>query len=110
MQTQHVDEYLPELAMGVLAGAELATVEGHLRGCTRCERELLATQDVIGSLALALPADPPSDELRARVLASAEGGPSRGRFAMFVDQIAQLCDVATGKARELLDLIDLGSS
>ncbi len=110
MQTQHVDEYLPELAMGVLAGADLATVEGHLRGCSRCERELAATQDLIGDLALALPPDPPPAELRARVLDSAGGGPSKGRFAMFVEQLAALCDVAADKARELLDLIDTASA
>lgn len=106
----HVDEYLPELAMGVLTGADLAAVQGHLAGCARCEQELAVTQDLIGDLALALPPEPPPAELRARVLQTVAAPPSQGRFAVFVDEIARLCDVAADKARALLDLIDIPGS
>jgi anti-sigma-K factor RskA len=58
-------------ALGALDGEERRTFEAHAGGCAACRDELAAFAGVAAALPLALPAVPPSPQVRARVLALA---------------------------------------
>jgi putative transcriptional regulator len=103
---RHVDDLLPEYALGTLAVAERDDVDRHVHGCPTCAAELRATNETWASVALAIkPASPPSS-LRARVLESIAGGASNGRFAQFVDQVKKMIDASRETVCKLLDSID----
>jgi putative transcriptional regulator len=101
--TAHIDDLLADYASGSLAAEEIARVEGHLRGCNRCQRELAVVDEVYASLALDLAPLAPPRELKQRILDAAGPG---GRFEAFCARVAGMLDLAKDKARELLGWID----
>jgi len=101
--TGHVDDLLPEYAAGILQKALVSEVESHLFHCNACVARLRAVEDAYTQLPLALPAQSPPPELRARLLRSIA---VEGRFEGFVERVAAMLDIATGEAREYLAMID----
>lgn len=101
--SEHVLDLLPEYAAGTLAEPAAHAVEEHLGRCNLCARELAVLDDTYAALALALPAPPPPEWLRGRVLAAAV---RHGRFESLVARVAGMLDVARDRARELLAQID----
>lgn len=51
---KHPDDLLPDYAMDLLEGAELAQVEAHLQACSRCRAEVQALRDAYYALPLGL--------------------------------------------------------
>ncbi|GIW13715.1 MAG: hypothetical protein KatS3mg062_1154 [Tepidiforma sp.] len=78
---QHPDEFLSELALGVLPEAEALAVRRHLAGCGRCAAEFAELEQVAALLPLAADAPGPSPATRAALLRAIEREASRrGRF------------------------------
>ena len=69
MIEQHADNYIDAYALGALEPDEVAWVEAHLDGCSRCQELLRAARAVVSSLPLAVPPIEPPADLRQRVLA-----------------------------------------
>lgn len=103
----HVLQSLDELALGTLDTAEAAAVEAHLARCPACATSAAEANEALASLAFALAPIAPSPSVRARLLASAAGANTKGRFERFVTAVAKLFDVTTEKARSLVDAIDV---
>jgi putative transcriptional regulator len=103
---RHVDDLLPEYALGTLARAERDTVDRHVGGCPTCAAELRATNETWATVALAIKPSSPPGSLRSRVLESIAGGASSGRFAQFVDQVRKMIDASRETVCSLLDSID----
>jgi hypothetical protein len=82
-----VREFLPELAVGVLAPRHRDEVERHLRWCAGCRKEAGELGDAAATVAFALPPAELPDDLRERVVhdvkraASAPVKPRRARTA-----------------------------
>jgi hypothetical protein len=78
-----VRELLPEMAVGVLAAAELEEAERHLRWCAGCRKESEDLSGAAATFGFALePASPPEgleDRLVERVVAAAGRGPGHRR-------------------------------
>jgi hypothetical protein len=67
-RAEHPVEYLPELAMGVLAPAEMAELHSHLRACETCTAEYEELRRVTDLLPLAAEDLAPAEGLRGQVL------------------------------------------
>lgn len=96
---EHLDDILPEWALGTLAAPEREAAERHLAGCARCRAEaarLLPARE--GLTALVAPVAPPPAVL-ARVLEQMEGP---GRFARFADRVAAFFGLTRERALEVL--------
>jgi putative transcriptional regulator len=102
MTAPHIDERIADLLLGDVSDAERETLEAHVTGCPRCNKELMQAADAFAALALALPAEAPPAALRARILDAARPP----RLQAMVDKLASLFDVGRAKARELLERID----
>jgi putative transcriptional regulator len=100
--SMHIDERIADLLLGDISDAERESLEAHVAGCPRCNRELLHAADAFAALALALPAEAPPPALRGRILDDVKAP----RLAGFIDKLAELFDITRGKARALLDRID----
>jgi len=69
-------ELAPMAALGALDGESLLEWNTHVAQCEDCRQELLALEGVAGSIGAATATEPPSPDLRRRVLAAAgSGGP-----------------------------------
>ncbi|GAB5601819.1 anti-sigma factor [Thermus sp. FJN-A] len=68
---EHVEGLLPDYLTGGLEAQERARVEGHLRGCPRCQKELRALEQAFYLVAEALPPTPPPPGTWARIKARA---------------------------------------
>jgi putative transcriptional regulator len=102
MTSQHINDRISELLLGDVSDGEREQLEAHVAGCADCSRELMQAADAFAALALALPAEAPPSELRARVLADA----TAPRLMAMLDKVAALFDVTRQKARAILDRID----
>ena len=98
----HIDDRIADLLLGDVSDAERESLEAHVAACARCADELMHAADSFATLALALPAEPPSSSLRARILADA----TPPRLAAMLDKVAALFDITRQKARALLDQLD----
>lgn len=98
----HIDDRIADLLLGDVSDAERESLEAHVAACARCADELMHAADSFATLALALPAEPPSPSLRARILADARPP----RLAAMLDKVAALFDITRQKARALLDQLD----
>jgi len=98
-----VKELIPLHALGMLEPDEAAEVERAVAADPRLAAELAAFRDAASLIAA--PVTPPPD-IKARLLASAGGGP----FERFSARFAQLFDVTVEKARELLGLAERPAS
>lgn len=72
---ERVQDLAAEYALGVLAPEDRQFVSGHVAGCADCRRYLQEWQAVDDALARSLPPVAAPPELRARILAAADGRP-----------------------------------
>jgi putative transcriptional regulator len=98
-----VKELIPLHALGMLEPDEAAEVERAVAADPRLAAELAGYRDAASLIAVLV--TPPPD-IKARLLASAGGGP----FERFSARFAQLFDVTVEKARELLGLAERPAS
>lgn len=68
VDNEHVTELLPAYALGALDDVEAEAIEGHLKGCATCRKELLSYEGVAGNLAYAIPRAEPPAGLKHRVM------------------------------------------
>jgi putative transcriptional regulator len=100
----HVDDLLPEYALGTLPAGERGAVEGHLRACGRCAAELAATSDALHAAALAqAEMVAPTLAVRKRLMERVRG---HGRFAPFGARVAEMFDLALEKVDALFDTLE----
>ena len=64
-----IADSLPLYALGLLDGAEVNLVEGHLPTCAACRRELAALAATVGLLAFAAPPARPDPAVKRALLA-----------------------------------------
>jgi anti-sigma-K factor RskA len=79
---KHVIDLLPGLALGSLEPGEERHARQHLARCPACQEELAVMEEVVGRVAMALPAADPPPGLEARIMerivrTAAPGGPKR---------------------------------
>jgi hypothetical protein len=91
-------------ALGVLAPNEANEIDAHVSSCRACAGAAAQANEIIASIALALPPIAPRPQLRARLLAGAEG---KGRLARWAEPLAKFFDFGLEKARSLLDAVDV---
>jgi putative transcriptional regulator len=99
---KHLDDILPEWALGTLDAAAHEAAEQHLAGCARCRAEAARLKPVRDGLtALVSPVEPPPEVLE-RVVAQMEGP---GRLTRFADRVAAFFDLTREKALQVLESI-----
>jgi Putative zinc-finger len=74
-----VRELAPELALGVLGGAERAEVVAHVNGCARCQAYVLELTEAADALPLLAPEAEPPLGFETRVMSRIQAGPRRLR-------------------------------
>ncbi len=67
----HVYDDIPAYALGVLDPSDCERVESHLSGCSTCQKELRAYQEVVTAVALSAPQVQPPDSLKQSILQAA---------------------------------------
>ena len=72
-------EVAPELALGVLGGAERAEALVHLGHCSRCQAYVVELTEAADAIALVVPEHEPPPGFETRVLASLDSGRRRNR-------------------------------
>ncbi|WP_082207115.1 cupin domain-containing protein [Corallococcus macrosporus] len=95
----HLDDILPEWALGMLEAPAQASVEQHLAACARCRAmadRLVSTHAALASLVVPPPA------VLARLMDQMEGP---GRLARFADQVAAFFDLPRERALALLESV-----
>jgi putative transcriptional regulator len=92
-------EVLGELALDLLEGDERASAENHVGACAVCARELAASVEALGALALSVGTVSPPASLRKHVLGQAAGDPF---FSGILARFSRLFDVTEARAREIL--------
>ncbi|GHH00043.1 dimethylsulfonioproprionate lyase family protein [Comamonas sp. JC664] len=95
----HLDDLLPEWALGMLAGPAREAVELHLAECVRCRAaadRLVSTHAALASLVV-----PPPEPL-ARLMDQMEGP---GRLARFADAVAAFFDLSRERTLALLESV-----
>ncbi|MFP2904978.1 cupin domain-containing protein [Pyxidicoccus sp. 3LFB2] len=96
---EHLDDILPEWALGTLDAPARDAAERHLAECARCRAEAARLRPAReGLTALVVPVEPPPQVL-ARVMEQMEGP---GRLARFADRLAVFFDVTRERALEVL--------
>jgi anti-sigma factor RsiW len=70
-----VRELAPELALGVLGGAERAEVIAHVNDCARCQAYVLELTEAADALPLLAPEAEPPTGFETRVLSRIDAGP-----------------------------------
>jgi hypothetical protein len=90
-------------ALGVLTPVEAKEIDAHLVGCRSCAGAAAKANEAIAFVALSLAPVTPRPQVRARLLAGAEG---KGRLAQWASQLAKFFDLGVEKARGLLDAVD----
>jgi hypothetical protein len=80
-------ELAPELALGILGGAERAEVILHVNGCARCQAAVAEFTEIADALPLLAPEAEPAAGFEDRVLAALDA-PKRSRRRRWVGAIA----------------------
>ncbi|MFI5372466.1 MAG: zf-HC2 domain-containing protein [Candidatus Eisenbacteria bacterium] len=78
-----VRELAPELALGVLGGAERAETIAHIKGCARCQAYVLELTEAADALALLAPEVEPPAGFESRVLSGIHADRRRDRRRWF---------------------------
>ncbi len=102
-------ERAPELALGVLHGAERAEVLLHVAGCSRCQALVTELTEVADALPLAAPEAEPSSGFGWRVVAAMRGNRRRA-VRRWVAAIAATAAAAAIVSVTLVRVIDAGST
>jgi putative transcriptional regulator len=103
MKNQHIDDYLERWLAGRVSEEQERELDEHTRGCERCTELYRQEAEAVAEVARAMPPVAPSSGLKASILRDLTPA---GRFRCFVDKTAELIDVASERARELLAGID----
>ncbi|MBF5041593.1 transcriptional regulator [Aggregicoccus sp. 17bor-14] len=93
---EHLEDLLPDLALGTLPAHAQARAEAHLARCAGCRAELARLRLAVGALAPAVAPPPPVLE---GLLAEMQGPE---RLAYHAGRVAQLFDLDEARARALL--------
>jgi anti-sigma factor RsiW len=104
MSCEEVQAAAPELALGMVSGAERAAALEHLAGCPTCRTEVESLSDVADALLLLAPQAEPPLGFETRVVDRMAGAgvgvstrPSRGwRFTTVAAVLAAILGVAVG--------------
>ena len=104
MNREQAKALLPEYALEILSERDKAAVREWLAD-PEMQAELHAIQGDLSQLAVALPPVAPSDDVRARLLASAAGP---DRYSAVMADIARVCDLAVEKVRTVVRQLDEG--
>ena len=99
----HVDEQLPDYALGSLELSGRDAVVAHLATCPRCAGRLQAFTEALSALSTSLPEEPPDPAVTARILGAASG---LDRFEHFIPTAAALLDLTEEAVRVLLRSVD----
>ncbi len=95
-------QLLPEYVLGGLDEAEIREVEVALEASLALRQALEELNEDLLGLAVALPPVAPSADFKDRLFASVK----TDRFLPFVDELAELCDLAFDKMKDVLRLAD----
>jgi anti-sigma factor RsiW len=79
MSCAQVRELAPELALGILSGAERAEVVLHVNGCARCQAYVAELTEAADAIPLLAPEAEPPAGFEARVLQRLDAGERRTR-------------------------------
>ena len=96
---EHLDDILPEWALGTLASPEWEAAERHLAGCARCRAQAARLMPAREALPALVPPVEPPPEVLARVMEKMEGP---GRLARFADRVAVFFGLTRERALEVL--------
>lgn len=99
METNHVENRLPDYVLGDLDQTECVLLEAHVSTCAACSRELAEVKEVLSTVGLADTTLAPPRALRSRLLVSARTGRPLTSFA---PGVADLFDLPIDKTARLL--------
>src|SRR3982074_3550335 len=85
-----VREFTPELALGILGGAERAEVVLHVNGCARCQADVAELTEAADAIPQLVPEaePPPGFEARGLQRLGPDRRPSRRRWAASIAAVA----------------------
>jgi len=104
-----VRELAPELALGVLGGAERAEAIMHVNDCARCQALVLELTEAVDALPLLAPEAEPPPGFEQRVLASIDAG-RRRTVRRWITSVAVAAAAAAILSITLVRVIDAGDS
>jgi hypothetical protein len=99
----------PELALGVLGGAERAEVLLHVNGCARCQATVAELTDVADALVTVAPEAEPSRGFEQRVLTEI-AAPRRGHRRRFLTVGAIAAAIATIVSITIVRVVESGDA
>jgi hypothetical protein len=99
----------PELALGILGGAERAEVLLHVNGCARCQIAVAEFTEIGDALPLLAPEAEPPAGFEERVLASLDA-PKRGSRRRWISAIAVAAAAAAIVSITLVRVVESGDS
>jgi anti-sigma-K factor RskA len=70
----HVLDLIPAYSLGCLDGGDLAAVTGHLASCESCRQELIAYQDLVDQLPMALTQTSPPPAVKQKLMQAVAKG------------------------------------
>ena len=109
MNCAEARELAPELALGILGGAERAEVILHVNGCARCQAYLAEFTEVADALPLLAPEAEPSPGFEHRVLAAIHA-PKRSTRRRWITAIAVAAAAAAIVSITLVRVVESGDS
>jgi hypothetical protein len=102
-------DYAPELALGVLSGAERAEVLLHVNGCARCQALVVELSEVVDVLVTVAPEAEPSRGFEQRVLTEI-GSPRRRSRRRLMSAVAIAAAVAAIVSITIVRVVESNSS
>ncbi len=107
MNCAEARELAPELALGILGGAERAEVILHVNGCARCQAYVAEFNEVADALPLLAPEAEPSAGFENRVIAALDA-PKRSSRRRWIGAIAVAAAVAAIVSITLVRVVESG--
>lgn len=104
-----VRELAPELALGVLGGAERAEAIMHVNDCARCQALVLELTEAVDALPLLAPEAEPPPGFEQRVLASIDAG-RRRTLRRWITSVAVAAAAAAILSITVVRVVDAGDS
>jgi hypothetical protein len=109
MNCAEARDLAPELALGILGGAERAEVILHVNGCARCQANVAEFTEVADALPLLAPEAEPSPGFERRVISDLDG-PKRGNRRRWIGAIAVAAAVAAIVSITLVRVVESGDA